>query len=1586
MAHLIDQLTRTGSSPEMTATILSTLVATSPDAGPEEQKQILEKLTEALRERQRIIDQMNQVAGVESSVASSQLSAGASTVDVAVADRTRTMTMPSVQPTNQARLRLSQRSAEEEQLPVSVPQWQANVSAVAVPVATMAPSYVTSQVSGLPSSTAVTASAVSNVSSETMNVTSNSSSSAAAATASNLSVLPMSIQQLLSGQSFENLKSIIANVNKQTSQISSQISERKEMQSAGDSLSTSTAMRDASAAGKTPGVANVHGDVDYRTIMVGHAHSAEIDSFHSNMGDQWTQKTSNVLPVSRLPFQPFSEGTNAQRLSGATGFNSPHHSAGGVHNPTGADLVPRADGPRSEFAPRASRQMPLLPTPTMSSHQQIVERPMIAPKENRNASRPVSDSPQTSDIPQLKPPPLPPALSLSATMSTSCDIMPPMRPPLLPPPPIPNLFNVAPAAIPQRPVTDDTLRMGFVAFRPRSDGMYVESGSRMPLLGDQNRMPDSSTRMAPGVSAASLTRHKDVPDNSLVASPSPMPDISLPARGMPPSSQAAQPDTSATRVPNIVTAKHQTGSGERKTLLPTPDTGSGYKKSDLQGRGKDLIGQRVERGRQSPSNRDSLRRQSDRSSDSKESSKRYFDKLRDDNKESGRRKSSYSPEDRERNRRPGDRSSDREVASRPEDRNASQKDLTRRSTEGTASSRQPSNRHQNRSDGSTRGGVLEFSNQPAEMTWEHPMQPNSAQSKMAGAAISDLDEKQDENSARPNDGSRKQSSAGVVALTEQQDGSDMDHAIVVDAHHDGTVAKVTPAVDQNVPKTDENRLHSLEKQDSAGAAQMASGDAPDVIEVLHSDSEKVDDTAVSLRRRSRDSRFKSSSQRRSSRSRSSGRHGSKQHDRRRERSRSRSPRRERSPERGTRCRLSDSSTRDRGKSGDVPSSRSRERSRRSPFRGRRSSPGWKQGQGLRKNDGHRSPPGEYQRSVPSAEPAEGSNRDPSLVPSLVEMGFHGQTDPQPPRRQLLPAPHAGGPHSRPAVSDEPEPDRNQWRCAPEPQPTRELSRTTIDYGHGSIDLVSNRPVIEEYRQSASDRQPIGKQNSAPRLGETEGSRENLNRYFGSPERDGRFHPETNTPTDQPRIDDEERIRRLQCELGMLSNDWRRDRPWQSDRDHGRQIQGGPGRLDERDRGRQLQPETGSQLDNRLHRQFRPDACDKERRLHPESGMRQEVDAHNRDARYQPESLKLDNNAAFLPSSEYSLDKDASKGEQQLLGFTREFVNIPPVKQASNDRFRSAVDRLDERRPFEGSAGNPANTPGPRDAIPGVEAVGGPKKALLGDYPGVRKVPQEPSHDSAATSGEAAQRRPTPDQPFELDRNRTGGMKTDNRLSASKAGTPPVTPDNVVIPRGPAPDVERDRPGFRLMAPPRINESPAGVRPQLGPANSIKRPPQQEKHGRAESMELERRPLLESIDEKKGLGSASIRPLMSFVGDGPIRPPENRPALRPVGPLLPGPRSDPPRVPPLMGRAIPPGPRSILATPSPFRMQSQPVPTGILGARPGPIRQRQPRPPVPQHNIPPSMSAPAVRPIQPLMAARPTLKDRPGQLSSQQPGP
>ena len=302
LALLVDQLTRTGSSPEMTATILSTLVATSPDAGPEEQKQILQKLTEALRERQRQIE-MQKLAAVNGSSAVSS-STPPSTATTTVATSQSAVSVCSAPPQSLSSSPVITRASvvkPYEPKPASTAIKETSTKPDESVFTKASSTTTTSIVSAVPSSagapstqqrdSSIPCLAAAPFSSTTVSAFSTLSVGLATTSTSVIhppatSALPPAIQQMLSGQSFENLKNILANVTaRKTGGVG--VQEQSNSSSAGsvvrthetlDSYTTSKGSRsdlkkmvpEVEVQSKTSSeqdelfVANIHGDVDYR--------------------------------------------------------------------------------------------------------------------------------------------------------------------------------------------------------------------------------------------------------------------------------------------------------------------------------------------------------------------------------------------------------------------------------------------------------------------------------------------------------------------------------------------------------------------------------------------------------------------------------------------------------------------------------------------------------------------------------------------------------------------------------------------------------------------------------------------------------------------------------------------------------------------------------------------------------------------------------------------------------------------------------------------------------------------------------------------------------------------------------------------------------------------------------------------------------------------------------------------------------------------------------------------------------------------------------------------------------------------------
>jgi len=302
LALLVDQLTRTGSSPEMTATILSTLVATSPDAGPEEQKQILQKLTEALRERQRQIG-LQKLAALDGSSSVSS-SSTVTTVSTIVASLSQPVVKAPPQASSLPSAVVTDASVDKqpEHKPVVIPTKeqaaQPNKSTFSkttttvpfpAPSATAAAEVPSTQqwISSIPLSSSATVSSVNlSTSSPLSDTLATTSAAVVQPPSTSASALPPAIQHLLSGQSFENLKNILANVTGRKTG-GAGVLDQSTVVSSGpmtrthetlDSYTTSKGSRsdlqkmvaESEVVSEKPAeqdelfVANIHGDVDYR--------------------------------------------------------------------------------------------------------------------------------------------------------------------------------------------------------------------------------------------------------------------------------------------------------------------------------------------------------------------------------------------------------------------------------------------------------------------------------------------------------------------------------------------------------------------------------------------------------------------------------------------------------------------------------------------------------------------------------------------------------------------------------------------------------------------------------------------------------------------------------------------------------------------------------------------------------------------------------------------------------------------------------------------------------------------------------------------------------------------------------------------------------------------------------------------------------------------------------------------------------------------------------------------------------------------------------------------------------------------------
>lgn len=420
LALLVDQLTRTGSSPEMTATILSTLVATSPDAGPEEQKQILQKLTEALRERQRQIElqklaAINGTGAVSSSTPVSQCTITVSTIQPQVSSLSSAVVTGSSVPVLTTAKELTTRPIE----PI-FPNAASSVTAPAV--------STTSFVSVLPTSAGIPSiqqwvSSVSCPSTVTFSSSNISALPVSLATTSTAiihppatSALPPAVQQMLSGQSFENLKNILANVtSRKTGGIGIQdqgnVSSTSSMVRTLETLDSYTTSKDSrsdlhkmatesevqskkSSEQDELFVANIHGDVDYRVRPPVPSDPPKTTQPFSVSQSGWIGGGDQFpLPGSLTLQQPEGQyvgaGGTRSLLPGPFPQNLSHQSKSS------------SGGPLLAVPPRTGKPQALLPTPESSkpAGQQREERG----RENREGRKQKSEDAETNrDRPRYK--------------------------------------------------------------------------------------------------------------------------------------------------------------------------------------------------------------------------------------------------------------------------------------------------------------------------------------------------------------------------------------------------------------------------------------------------------------------------------------------------------------------------------------------------------------------------------------------------------------------------------------------------------------------------------------------------------------------------------------------------------------------------------------------------------------------------------------------------------------------------------------------------------------------------------------------------------------------------------------------------------------------------------------------------------------------------------------------------------------------------------------------------------------------------------------------------------------------------------
>lgn len=388
LALLVDQLTRTGSSPEMTATVLSTLVATSPDAGPDEQKQILHKLTEALRERQRQIELQKHRATNGSSAAATVTTSSQPTTTVSSPVPSSVVTTASTvkqdeykPPAVAVSMEPTTKSSElllpsiSTAVPIPASSVTTSCSSPAVSSYCVVPSMPQSAVS-LPGSFTVTPSSIS--ASALSTLPSTMPTSAPSAT----SALPPAIQQMLSGQSFENLKNILANVASRKSGAIGVQEPSSIVSSAGsttrplDSYTTSKGSRsdlhrmvpppDSSVqTKKSPEedelfVANIHGDVDYRRLPPVPSEPPKSDQSPFSVGDQFPTPEN---PAAKQPEGPYmGEAGSRSLLPGPFPQSLSYQSSGSgpllpppLHTGKPQALLPTPDSVKPPEPPREPR-------------------------------------------------------------------------------------------------------------------------------------------------------------------------------------------------------------------------------------------------------------------------------------------------------------------------------------------------------------------------------------------------------------------------------------------------------------------------------------------------------------------------------------------------------------------------------------------------------------------------------------------------------------------------------------------------------------------------------------------------------------------------------------------------------------------------------------------------------------------------------------------------------------------------------------------------------------------------------------------------------------------------------------------------------------------------------------------------------------------------------------------------------------------------------------------------------------------------------------------------------------------------------
>ena len=392
LALLVDQLTRTGSSPEMTATILSTLVATSPDAGPEEQKQILQKLTEALRERQRQIGLQKQTtvsssASVSSSATVSAVTAVVTTLQSVVTVSSHASALPSTVLTAASLAKQDEykpvvTASKELTTKANEPVFSKTICTLPSPTVSVTTSAVVPSmqqwISNVPASSSVTSSSI--------NLSASSTLPATLATTSTgvthppvTSALPPAIQQLLSGQSFENLKNILANVTSrktggngipdQSSVIStgSMVRPHETLDSyttsKGSGLDLHKMVPESDVLSEKPAaeqdelfVANIHGDVDYRVRPAVPSDLPKSSQPFSVGQSPWVGD-GNQIP---LPGSPSSQQPDGRYVGGVVTRSL-------LPGPFSQNSsIQSSGGPVLAIPPRIGKAQPLLPTPESS--------------------------------------------------------------------------------------------------------------------------------------------------------------------------------------------------------------------------------------------------------------------------------------------------------------------------------------------------------------------------------------------------------------------------------------------------------------------------------------------------------------------------------------------------------------------------------------------------------------------------------------------------------------------------------------------------------------------------------------------------------------------------------------------------------------------------------------------------------------------------------------------------------------------------------------------------------------------------------------------------------------------------------------------------------------------------------------------------------------------------------------------------------------------------------------------------------------------------------------------------------------------